>query len=229
MNHPTQEEWIAFVYGELPPGSSAPLETHLASCSECRLRVDGWRESMARLDEWKLPARRRPRSLVPAIQWGLAALFLVGLGAGITRLTNPRSPDLAQVRAQLLPGLREDLRREFNADLQAALRATRVQFNQELERSSFDTLAASSAESRRLLTELAQAWATDQQKTLALLDREERRRKADVAWIRTDLEKVAVATDATFKDIGQELGQWASYSQPVSVPGGGQQTPTQDP
>ncbi len=134
MNHPTQEEWISFVYGELPPGSSAPLETHLASCPECRLRVDGWRESMARLDEWKLPARRRPRSLVPAIQWGLAALFLVGLGAGITRLSSPRSPDLAQVRAQLLPALREDLRREFTADLQAALQATQVKFDQDLQR-----------------------------------------------------------------------------------------------
>ena len=147
----------------------------------------------------------------------MAALFLVGLGVGIARLTNPRSPDLAQVRAQLLPGLREDLRREFNADLQAALQATRVQFNQDLERSSSDTLAA-----------MAETWSVvreSDRQILALLDREERQRKADVAWIRTDLEKVAVATDATFKGIGQELGRWASYSQPVSVPGGGEQTP----
>ena len=62
MNHPTEDELLLLVYGELPPSRGAEIESHTAACRSCR-------ETLARLEhgrvalEFALPARRRNSSI----------------------------------------------------------------------------------------------------------------------------------------------------------------------
>jgi anti-sigma factor RsiW len=61
MTHPTQEQWMTYLYGELDKRSRAALADHLDSCSDCERRVLAWRGVMAQLDGWKLPDNRPAR------------------------------------------------------------------------------------------------------------------------------------------------------------------------
>lgn len=209
MNHPTQQEWIAYLYDELPRPARRQLASHLDQCPECERVVAQWQQTAARLETWALPSRRRAAGLWgPALKWGLAAILLVGLGLGAGRLTAPGA-DLEQLRAGLLPALRQQLRHEL-----------RAQLGGDLDAFADRTLAASRADTQRLLDGLAQTWAAareeDRQTTLLLFNQAERQHKAELAWLRRDLETVAVFADARLQDTQRELGQLASYSQASS-------------
>ena len=64
MNHPNHEEWMSFIYGELPPETHAEQARHFESCAACRAQVTAWRSTMVELgfvDEellWKGLARQ---------------------------------------------------------------------------------------------------------------------------------------------------------------------------
>jgi anti-sigma factor RsiW len=229
MNHPSHEEWVAYLYDELPRPARRQLAGHLDQCPECLRLVAGWQQAAASLETWALPARGRAVGLwQPAVKWGLAAILLVGLGLGAGRLTAPRA-DLNQLRAELLPALRQQLGRELKAELQPSYataqaglaKELRAQLAGDLEAFAGRSLAASRVDTQRLLDGLAQTWASareeDRRFSLALFDQAERQRKADLAWLRRDLETVAVFADARLEDTQRELGQLASY--PQAAPG----------
>ena len=86
VNHPGADEWVAFLYGELPAATRRELGAHLAQCPNCAAQLQDWRDSMNALDQWALPAVRRPaRQAVPALKWAAAAAVILLLGFAIGR------------------------------------------------------------------------------------------------------------------------------------------------
>jgi hypothetical protein len=188
--HPTKDQWSAFLYGELTSDTHAALEQHLAGCAACRQQVEEWRATMAALDAWRLPVRRTAaRSAQPLLKWAAAAAILLGVGLVAGRLSAPRvNPDQ----------IRSEMQRQFRTELQSAT-------------------AALEAESDRKLEDLAQAWATaraqDQQATLTLYQRAEAQRKTDLAWLRRDVETLALNAEQRIDTTQRGLSQLAAASQ----------------
>lgn len=83
MKHPPQEQWMDYIYGELPKPQRANLEAHLKSCPACAAQVARWGAVQGRLDEWKLPEAKRMRWMPAVVKWAMAAAFIMAaLGAG---------------------------------------------------------------------------------------------------------------------------------------------------
>ena len=55
MKHPHREEWVPFLFGESDPEIKKQLAGHLKDCPDCAEELQGWRESLHRLDAWKMP------------------------------------------------------------------------------------------------------------------------------------------------------------------------------
>ncbi len=58
MKHPTREEWMAYLYGELDGAKRAAVRRHLAECAECRGEVAVWRGAIEEMDKWPLAKGR---------------------------------------------------------------------------------------------------------------------------------------------------------------------------
>lgn len=98
MNHPTHEEWMAFLYEDLEPADKSRLAAHLQSCDACRGQIQTWRATKRSLDAWQLPATRP----TPArfARWAAAAAVLLVAGGTIGATLRP-APDLAAFQERL--------------------------------------------------------------------------------------------------------------------------------
>src|SRR5262249_41690737 len=109
MNHPKREEWIPYLYGEAKPQVQRELKAHLGSCPECRAELAGWKQSLRRLDAWKLPRAGRQRfHAMPILKWSTAATVLLLLGYILGHFTAPK-PGVETLRATIEPQIRRDL------------------------------------------------------------------------------------------------------------------------
>ena len=127
MNHPNHEEWMSFLYGELPPELHAESAQHLETCAACRAQVAAWRSTLADLDAWRVPAgTSRPARWLQPLKWGIAAALLLGAGFGFARLT---TPDAATLRAAVESEIRQQTSRDF-ARLARSLEAGRAEDRQ---------------------------------------------------------------------------------------------------
>ncbi|PYI86891.1 MAG: hypothetical protein DME26_08040 [Verrucomicrobia bacterium] len=230
MNHPTREEWMAYLYGEISRETKAALKTHLDTCAECHANVAAWRQAMLALDAWQLPAARSCRSWSPALRWAAAAAVLLFAGFGFGRAMSPTPPNAAMIRAAIEPSLkssletdlRQRLAREFEDKWQADLATARVkllveykkQLQSELAGAADTTLAAALAEAQRLLAEFSNAETEkrveDKQALLTVLKEMETKRLTDNAALRKDVETMAVLTELAFRSAQQEMVQLAS-------------------
>ena len=115
MNHPKREEWVPYVFGEATPDAARTLKNHLQECPECRQELTHWKQSVNRLDSWKLPAAaHHPRnSFTPLLKLAAAAVIILAAGFGAGRLSSTRA-DVEQVRKSIEPQLRQELRQEFS-------------------------------------------------------------------------------------------------------------------
>src|SRR5687767_1853861 len=96
MKHPTQEQWMDYLYGESPAPQRAELAAHLQSCPACAAQVARWGGVQACLDEWKLPdTAKRPAWRMPAgVKWAMAAAFMIaalGIGFGAGRVSGTKA------------------------------------------------------------------------------------------------------------------------------------------
>lgn len=117
MNHPTPEEWMSYLYGELSAEQRRALDAHAAGCRECEERLANWRDAMGHLDRWPLPVEKAAPPVWHFARWAAAVAVLMGLGFGLAKFTMP-APDLSAMESRL----REQLRSEFAqlAERQAA-------------------------------------------------------------------------------------------------------------
>jgi anti-sigma factor RsiW len=226
MNHPTRQDWMDYLYGELPARTRTRLDAHLAACPECKAAVASWRATMRQLENWTLPkAGGRRVSFLPVLKWAAAAAFVLGLGMVIGRAFAPTAPNVAALRAALLPELRHQWQREFAADFQAAAAAKpgaltnefRRQLRAGLREFAADTLAASTSHTQQLLAAFAQSCnetrAADHQALLALFQDQDQRRQADYASLHQDLATVAINAQLRLDGAQEAIGELAAYAQ----------------
>lgn len=147
MNHPTREDLVAHLYGELPPEQQSALAAHLRECADCQQVAAAWRGTMAELDTWQLPVlpappKSTPTSFAPLVRWAAAACLAAGLGFLGGRFSAP-APDAAALRTALAPELNK-----ISAAMEARL-----------------------AEDRRAVTEILQTMQTQRTEDYASLRR----------------------------------------------------------
>ena len=185
MNHPTQEEWVPYLYGEVQPQSRLRLKQHLQDCPECRARIQLWQRNLGRLDLWRLPPKAQPaRISAPLLKWAAAAVLVLAMGIGIGRSMAP-GVNLNRVRAALEPEIRQKLRQEF-----------RELVRQELETASSQTLARAGDQARTLVADasvsLENKRVEENQAIYAALD-------TLFFSLKKDVDTVAVNTDQTLR------------------------------
>ncbi len=196
MEHPTDQQWMDLLYGELAPEERRALEEHLTECPACRGRMDAWRGVTAALDSWRLPARLpRPRRAARLLRWAVAAALLVGLGFAFARIGIDRDALRAELRAEWRQELAE-ARAEIEGRLEKKLRT-------EIDQVALETFNASSALTSRRLEELADwlhsARRSDLYTLASLTEQELLRARRDVAVAlaaRSDL-RTSVSTVST--------------------------------
>jgi hypothetical protein len=184
MNHPGNEEWMAWLYDEATPAEKARLAAHLKECDVCRASVQRWQSARAALNFGEVAAPRvRARNWQPALKWAIAAGFVLAIGIGVGRMT-ARTPGDYQA-------LRASLKTELLAELQ-----------QEQARQFADYKTA--ADTRQ---------SEDNKLFFTALGKVEADRVADYASLRKELETVAVATQDGFQQTDQQIITLANSSQ----------------
>jgi hypothetical protein len=206
MNHPKREEWIPLLCGEADAETARQLEAHLQECAECAREVDGWRRTMGRLDEWKVPKAARPSRRLPVqpIAWAAAAAIVFGaFVAG--RFTAPQI-DARKLRAELKSELSAEIQQGF---AKGAEDSSVALGNLELR------LASVSADNNKQLAsrfiEIIEGLHDgDRKATEALFAKLEKQYTTDFVLLRRDLETLASTTDEEIEDARAKLYQLAS-------------------
>ena len=216
LTHPSREEWMDFLYDELPASRRAELDVHLGSCDACARQVATWRNTMGALDADELAAPATGKSSAWANwKWAAAAAFLiaaVGSGFGLGRASSPRD----------LQSLRAAIRSEMRGEMQAALQQTRLEMLEQQKEAFAAAVKGIASETQRLLGDVAQAAeekrTIDQQALLQTVQQLDASRQSDILSLRKDLETVALFTDDGLKKTEAQLFQLANYSQPQANP-----------
>jgi hypothetical protein len=223
MNHPKPEEWAPYLFGEATPEARHKLAEHLQLCPDCAAEISGWRQSLKKLDRWKLP-RMRARSAQgppPLLKWSVAAALVLVAGVGLGRWSAPvidLNTFQARIEASVKSSLAAELQRQLYADLQSALAATGGQltneFKAQLNRALAGVVDASALETHRQLGELIKAFnrarEEDRQITFSWLEKVQKQHTAEYLSLRTDLETVASLTDEEIRRARQSLNRLAA-------------------
>jgi hypothetical protein len=207
MNHPSNEEWGMFLFGEAPPELNRRLKTHLSECQQCADEVRAMQDTIAQLDAWKLdaPPRQMPCH-EPVLKFAMAALIILGVGIGVGRLTSPAPLDGEAVKASVLADVSATLDRataEYNGLLAAAE-----------SRMAAQTQVALQALGSELLESVSDGRAQDQRAVQAVIDQLKQQRDADYVSLRRDLETVAAAADQQLQQARLKLFELAVNSAP---------------
>jgi hypothetical protein len=223
MNHPKREEWAPYVFGEATPEARHRLADHLQDCPECAAEIAGWRQSLDKLDRWKLPrmAARPAQGPPPLLKWGVAAALVLGAGVGLGRWSAP-AVDLNalqnRIEASVKSSLAVERQQRLAADLQSALSITDGQltndFRTQLDSALAGAVNRSTVETQRLLGEFIQAVnrarEEDRQITFSWIEKIQKQHAADYLSLRNDLETVASLTEEEIRRARQSLNRLAA-------------------
>jgi hypothetical protein len=196
---------MSFLYDETTAAEASELKAHLETCAECRAKVDGWGTARQSLNTWQTPvaAPAMKRSANGALKWALAAsvVLLVGFTAG--RISQPNPVNLQAELAKARQEIAAEVKAQLQSNLQEIARTTTVA-NQEQSRQLFE----------EFLTKYQAARAEDQQTTVNWLRQMEERHKADFAWLRKDLETVAVMAEDKLNRTALKVQQLTALNTP---------------
>lgn len=192
MKHPSSADWMTLLYDEATVVQRAELEAHLAQCPVCASRVGAWRKTQGALDEWQVAAPARGPAATPRRwPWAAAAMLMLGVTFGLGRWSTATGPDSDR--------LREDLRAEFQQQLDATCAALRSEWERQADAFALAVQRETLTETQRLLTDYAQSSderrLIDLQTLYAAMKQLEARRQQDQSFLRRELETVAVLTE----------------------------------
>ncbi len=211
MNHPSPEEMMEHLYGEnsANPAHRQSVDAHLQQCAECRTRAQGWQQTQASLNAWRLPGAsgHRPagsgrivalaaRVVRPALRWAAAAALLISAGyvAGRTAAPSPAALS-ALVERQVSHAMNRE-RAALASNLRATARQTATQ------------------EARQLLGAVAQQLdarrQADSEALYATLQEFVEHQTVALSQLRQDLSTVAVVADARLVDTQEQILELAN-------------------
>lgn len=210
MNHPTNEEWMSFLYAEVNGAERARLAGHLQGCATCQVKVTEWRAAQKSLEGWKLQPRGAARKASvpvfarPILKWAAAAVLFAGIGFGAGRFSMLAAVNPQKVRAAIEPELRRQLREELAQTMR-----------EELDKSAAATLSASREQTREMLTAYGQkiesARAEDNKVISAALDQLGSQEADDYVSLKKQLDTVAVLTEAGLRRTENQVAELADY------------------
>jgi hypothetical protein len=189
---------MSFLYGECAPERRRELGAHLAACPNCATHVQTWRNSMNTLDEWPLPARRRAaRQWLPMLKWAAAAAVVLAIGFAMGRQTSNARAEVAALK-----------------DSVAQLSAL-VASEHNLNFSNSVAMASSAnTETLRLLAEYSRLQQEQRAADQEVIKTALRTFDLRLGRVRSDLQTVAVNTEAGFEQTHENLAQLVSYTLP---------------
>lgn len=202
VSHPTDEIWMAFLYGETSPPERAALTRHLARCSECRAQLDRWRSDMKSLDAWTVArSRRRQTAMAIPLRWATAAAVVLVLALGWGRVASSQAREMEQLRREVAR-LSTELPRQHAEDLRRVAQAA---------------TDAAAAETTKLLAEFAEATGAQRDQDRQALAAALQRIDARFDVLRNQIETVAINTETTFAQTRQDLTRLAALSVPTDT------------
>jgi hypothetical protein len=199
MKHPTEEQWMSYLYDETDPTLRGELEGHLNTCAQCRDQVAGWRGSMSMLDEdtatlVTLSRRRTSSAWQPVARWAVAASVVLALGFWAGRTTGLSRADLNQELSAARSRISTELRAQYQEDLKTLAAAT---------------VAATTKQTVETLSDVRDqfinARAEDRRELLLALDRMEIQRAEDYRNLRGGLVRLARQTGSGFEQTENQL------------------------
>jgi hypothetical protein len=197
MTHPKREDWMSYLYDELPASERSTLRIHLDSCTECRAQMSVWQGASAGMNAWKMPGHARRPQARSLVRWATAAAIMALALVGGWRL-NALSHEVKTLRAELQRTSQTDV-------IAVANNATKT-----------------AAEAQSMVTALAEQWEqkrlADQQALLAALQKINARHTQDYAALRKELETVAVFSEAGLQSAQNQISSLALNPSQVSEP-----------
>jgi hypothetical protein len=222
MNHPTQNEWLNYLDGEVSPEDLKRLQAHLQQCPMCATEIAGWQRSVQKLRRLPLPAARQMRGgpriqaprLAAFVKWGLAAAIVLGVGFGFGRLSVLRAASFQQ---SVAAHVREDLKRELQADLLAALDAdgeAKDDFQHQLRVVVQTAQAKSTTQNARLCRELIQVERQQRQqdrlRLQSFITAVHDQQVSDTLALRQDLETAVSTADSDLRQDSRRISELAN-------------------
>jgi hypothetical protein len=212
--HPSEQEWMEYLYEEMAAPERSALEAHLKGCPPCHEKRESFRGTQQSLNEWRveLPAKHQfAGSWQPAWKWAAAAVLLVSTAFATGRISRP-ALDVEALQARISKPIEERAHQEALAASQRALAEAqeklRAQFAAKLQEATDKALAEAAANTKKQLQELTVTLAAlreqDQIKWTMALEEFESERMEEYLKFRADLERVAL--------FSQSVAQLASYS-----------------
>jgi anti-sigma factor RsiW len=187
---------MSYLYDELPAESRSAMSAHLDSCSECREQMQTWRSASRSLDRFHLPARRKVLRNPVLVRWAMAAALIGFAALGVMRMAVLQG-EVNQLRADLQGGIRREIEASLRLELAGKMRED---LNGALADWSDRAAKSANTEAQNLIGALAQRLETErlseQQATLAVLQKLNARHTQDYGALRKELETVAVLTEA---------------------------------
>jgi putative zinc finger protein len=123
MTHPTPQELLEFIDGELSPEQQTQVAAHVHACDECNRQTASWRATRTALASWELPTRlqpatRLPRAARPRGRWrsAAAAAALVAAGFSLALMLAPGGGS-SRSDAELASEVRRHVQEELHAEL----------------------------------------------------------------------------------------------------------------
>ena len=214
--HPTREQWMDWLYDEMPADTHAALQTHLAKCRQCEAQVNAWRGAMRELDGWSVPAPAadvhpvtliaRLRAASHRFKWAAAAVLLLSAGWVAGNAKSSISPK------QLNAAVETQVARQMNV-----VRAELANDLKQANATHFAAVETNRVEFARLIAELTatvnEGRAADQQNVVTAFKEFDAKWLAIYASFRRELETVAILTESGLKDTQQQLVQIANSTE----------------
>jgi hypothetical protein len=219
MEHPKHEELLSLLEGTEPDGTDKTLQQHVDTCPQCAAEIAGWRRTVRRLEgyAWPTPQESRTVFTTTMLKWAAAAVFILGIGFGFGRLSQPSGERLRQIIATQV---KQQVQHELKADLLAALAKSASKtpdaFGQQLRRELTTALnyELTAAEKQRLVQDTAQVVQRKEDEShrimFALLNRVRQEHESDYLSLRHDLETAASVADSDLQRSQQQLNQLAA-------------------
>ncbi len=206
MSHPTNEQWMSYLYGEATETDRAWLPEHLRVCPRCQAKMAEWQSARVGLDGWepstgKVLRKRAARYGFAGLKWVAAAALFVVVGFSAGRFSSA-SPE--KMRAAIEPEIRSQLRAEFAQTLR-----------QELDKAAAVTLVAARDQARAMLTDYDDSHTLDDAAVSTALTRLETQQTADYLSLKKQLDTVAVLTDAGLRHTEDQVVQLAASTRPA--------------
>ena len=235
-NHPTQEQWMDYLYGEMKTPEKKALEAHVKSCVPCLEKKQEFGGTMDRLDAWrvvlpeKVSLKAGMNRFQPVVKWAAAAALLVTTGFAAARFSQPQV-DVAAITAQVSERVVTQVQAPLEVKMKEASEvaaemaianarepldmvvASRIQ--EIALRAQSEAMLAMREEMDELSMHLASLREEDRKRMTQALKTFETQWLAEYRKMREDLERVALFSDESFRKAQQQLVQLASYSEPL--------------